>query len=265
MSATNAASGSNSTAAQGKSAKRNANKKKKKELAALLAKADADADDRDAADLAAETLAVSVAAMGVQDAQDVAEAEEKKVCLSAFESASWKIKNLRKKIRLIDDLQAKVDSGGVAPSEEQAQKLSRRPALAAELKALESKPGARLPPPPPQQQQPRQQSSSPPPSAAAPSTSAAAPGPKADKTKSRSKSPRPAAVAAAAPPVPEPEAAAGVAGSDERAKKIKALRKRLKQIDELQAKLDGGAALSEEQLEKLGRRFDIEKQLRDLE
>lgn len=43
------------------------------------------------------------------------------------------IKALNKKIRQVEELEAKVAAGGVVPSEEQRQKLARKPALVAEL------------------------------------------------------------------------------------------------------------------------------------
>lgn len=43
------------------------------------------------------------------------------------------IKALNKKIRQVDELEAKVAGGGVVPTEEQRQKLARKPALLAEL------------------------------------------------------------------------------------------------------------------------------------
>jgi ribosome-binding protein aMBF1 (putative translation factor) len=48
-----------------------------------------------------------------------------------------KIKNLSKKIRLAEDLQAKVDAGEVAPSAEQADKLARLEGMRQELAELE--------------------------------------------------------------------------------------------------------------------------------
>ncbi|MBN3297677.1 PYM1A protein, partial [Amia calva] len=61
---------------------------------------------------------------------------------------------------------------------------------------------------------------------------------------------------------------AGVAGSGgEKAKKIKNLRKKLRQVEELQQKLDSGEIkqATKEQLEKLGRAKALEEELRELE
>lgn len=43
------------------------------------------------------------------------------------------IKALNKKIRQVDELEAKVAAGSVVPTDEQQQKLARKPALLAEL------------------------------------------------------------------------------------------------------------------------------------
>ena len=54
------------------------------------------------------------------------------------EAAAKKIKNLKKKLRQIDELQAKVDSGELKElTNEQKEKLQRKTALLNELKELE--------------------------------------------------------------------------------------------------------------------------------
>ncbi|XP_035427532.1 partner of Y14 and mago [Cygnus atratus] len=59
----------------------------------------------------------------------------------------------------------------------------------------------------------------------------------------------------------------GEAAASEKAKKIKNLRKKLRQVEELQQRLDSGEIkqLTKEQLEKLGRRKALEEELQDLE
>ncbi|CAM9964200.1 unnamed protein product, partial [Ascophyllum nodosum] len=52
---------------------------------------------------------------------------------SGSADAAKKVKALNKKIRQVEDLEAKVAAGEVVPSEEQRQKLARKPALLAEL------------------------------------------------------------------------------------------------------------------------------------
>lgn len=56
------------------------------------------------------------------------------------EAAAKKVKNLKKKLRQIDELQAKVDSGEIKElTAEQKEKLARKEALEQELKELEEK------------------------------------------------------------------------------------------------------------------------------
>lgn len=45
----------------------------------------------------------------------------------------FQIKALKKKIRQVEELEVKVAGGGVVPTEEQRQKLDRKPGLLAEL------------------------------------------------------------------------------------------------------------------------------------
>lgn len=52
------------------------------------------------------------------------------------------MKALNKKIRQVEELEAKVASGEVVPSDEQRQKLARKPALVAELAEVREKFGS---------------------------------------------------------------------------------------------------------------------------
>ncbi|NXR66404.1 PYM1 protein, partial [Rhadina sibilatrix] len=56
-------------------------------------------------------------------------------------------------------------------------------------------------------------------------------------------------------------------GNNERSRRIKSLRKKLRQVDELRQRLEGGGIPqpTKEQLEKLGRRKALEEELRGLE
>eukprot|EP01104_Vermistella_antarctica_P004291 TRINITY_DN14773_c0_g1_i1.p1 TRINITY_DN14773_c0_g1~~TRINITY_DN14773_c0_g1_i1.p1 ORF type:complete len:183 (+),score=48.17 TRINITY_DN14773_c0_g1_i1:84-632(+) len=49
-----------------------------------------------------------------------------------------KLKALRKKLRMIDQLQEKIDNGGVKPNEAQVEKLSKKAEVEADIKKLES-------------------------------------------------------------------------------------------------------------------------------
>eukprot|EP00752_Nemacystus_decipiens_P018166 g16298.t1 len=57
--------------------------------------------------------------------------------VAKFESRGTQIKALNKKIRQVEELEAKVAAGTVVPSEEQRHKLARKAALLAELAELE--------------------------------------------------------------------------------------------------------------------------------
>ena len=57
--------------------------------------------------------------------------------LLSFDDLAKKAKGLKKKIKQIDELAAKV-AGGLAPSDEQRDKLSRKPGLETELAAVEA-------------------------------------------------------------------------------------------------------------------------------
>ncbi|NXG13877.1 PYM1 protein, partial [Grallaria varia] len=70
-------------------------------------------------------------------------------------------------------------------------------------------------------------------------------------------------------PVPTEEGGQGdnAGGSSERSRRIKSLRKKLRQVEELQQRLESGGLPqpTKEQLEKLGRRKALEEELRGLE
>nr|XP_006629383.1 PREDICTED: partner of Y14 and mago [Lepisosteus oculatus] len=68
-------------------------------------------------------------------------------------------------------------------------------------------------------------------------------------------------------PPAQPEGAQTAAAASEKAKKIKNLRKKLRQVEELQQKLDSGEIKqpTKEQLEKLRRAQGLEAELRELE
>ncbi|XP_064614332.1 partner of Y14 and mago-like [Liolophura sinensis] len=53
--------------------------------------------------------------------------------------AMKKVKNLKKKLRQIEDLEAKVDSGELKPAPEQVEKISKKKAIQAEIDDLELK------------------------------------------------------------------------------------------------------------------------------
>ena len=89
---------------------------------------------KNAARKAAKALAAASTPAPAPAPAAAAEARE----LTPEEELGKKVKNLKKKLKQISELQTKVDDG-LAPSEEQAEKLSRRLPLKAELKVLETR------------------------------------------------------------------------------------------------------------------------------
>ncbi|CBJ49282.1 conserved unknown protein [Ectocarpus siliculosus] len=121
------------TAAQKKNQARAAARKAKKaaERAACVGDDDDNDDDQDGVETAAKALGglkVSAGGGGASGEQTASE---------PLDSAR-KIKALNKKIRQVEELEAKVTSGEVVPTEEQRQKLARKPALVAELAELQA-------------------------------------------------------------------------------------------------------------------------------
>lgn len=124
------------TSGLSKSAKRNMKRKeKRKQQQHQQGGADEDEDQVDALSHAVDHLAVTEspapAAVPVpapdDDPQQAATSEKAK-----------KIKNLKKKLRQVEDLQSKVDSGEIKqPTKEQVEKLARAQALRDELEQLE--------------------------------------------------------------------------------------------------------------------------------
>ncbi|XP_073325644.1 partner of Y14 and mago [Pagrus major] len=129
--------GDSDTAGLSKSAKRNMKRKEKRKQQQLPVQ-DGDADVDSVSD-AVENVSLSeggessnktaAAAVSVSSPDDSSAAAEK----------AKKIKNLKKKLRQVEDLQQKVDSGEIQePTKDQLEKLARAHALQDELQQLES-------------------------------------------------------------------------------------------------------------------------------
>jgi hypothetical protein len=145
-------------------------------------------------------------------------------------------KNIRKKLRQIEELEAK-EQNGEALNEDQLAKVSNKANLEAELKAVLA--GEPVP----------AQASAP---AAAPQQSAAS------KAASASADPAPAgytASSAPAPPVPEPAAAAA-------SKNRKAIEKKLRQIAEIEEKERNGETMNDDQRAKLASKKQLQADLK---
>lgn len=105
-----------------KTAKRNMKRKEKRKQ---------EKGEREAVEEAREDMEkISISESGVQ--KDKANSE------NAAAEKTKKLKNLRKKLRQVEDLQQKIDSGEIKqPSKEQLEKLARRKALEEEIEDLE--------------------------------------------------------------------------------------------------------------------------------
>lgn len=122
----------NDTAGLSKAAKRNMKRKEKRKQQQHQG-LDGDAD--------VESVCDAVESVSIQDGGESSEKVEVSVespdDSSAAENAK-KIKNLKKKLRQVEDLQQKVNSGEIKqPTKEQLDKLARMGALQQELQQLE--------------------------------------------------------------------------------------------------------------------------------
>ena len=214
-----------------------------------------------------------------------------------------KIRALNKKLKAIDDLQAKMASG-VALNQSQVSKLKSRAGLQQELNALEAEAEAAKAAPlehrpeaaaagggrdtAPQQGQPveseeeryaREEAehvahmkemfeaakvSNPPPEKKKKKNGK---GQAVEKEKAEQNAAEKRKQPAPAPPAPEPEPEPAVSDDPEvlRQKKIRALNKKLKAIDDLQAKMASGVALNQSQVSKLKSRAGLQQELNALE
>lgn len=116
------------TSGLSKSAKRNMKRKEKRKQQQQQGGADEDEEVEnqvEAVSQAVEHLAVTESPANVDP-------------LAATSEKAKKVKNLKKKLRQVEDLQSKVDSGEIKqPSKEQVEKLARAQALRDELEQLE--------------------------------------------------------------------------------------------------------------------------------
>lgn len=119
------------TSGLSKSAKRNMKRKEKRKQQQQQGGVDEDEDQVDAVSHAVDQLAVTEIPAAVTEipADDT---------LAATSEKAKKVKNLRKKLRQVEDLQSKVDSGEIKqPTKELLEKLARAQALRDELEQLE--------------------------------------------------------------------------------------------------------------------------------
>lgn len=114
-----------------KSAKRNMKRKEKRKQQQNQGQ-DADVD---MVSNAVENVSISEGSSKTEAAVSVSPPEE---CLTAAAEKAKKIKNLKKKLRQVEELQQKVDSGEIKdPTKDQLEKLARAQILQKELQQLE--------------------------------------------------------------------------------------------------------------------------------
>lgn len=122
-----------------KSAKRNMKRKEKRKQQHHHQDADVDVDgDVDSLSCAVEVITISEGG-GSTDKTAVAVSSSCPDESTAASEKAKKIKNLKKKMRQIEELQQKVDSGEIKePTKDQLEKLGRAGTLEAELQQLEA-------------------------------------------------------------------------------------------------------------------------------
>lgn len=114
-----------------KSAKRNMKRKEKRKQQQNQGQ-DADVD---MVTNAVENVSISEGSSKTEAAVSVSPSDE---CLEAAAEKAKKIKNLKKKLRQVEELQQKVDSGEIKdPTKDQLEKLARAQTLQKELQQLE--------------------------------------------------------------------------------------------------------------------------------
>lgn len=112
-----------------KSAKRNMKRKEKRKQQQQQQSGAEEEDQVDAVSHAVDQLTVTESPAAVSASDD---------SLTATSEKAKKIKNLKKKLRQVEDLQNKVDSGEIKqPTKEQLEKLARAQSLRDELEQLE--------------------------------------------------------------------------------------------------------------------------------
>ncbi|XP_059189253.1 partner of Y14 and mago [Centropristis striata] len=125
--------GDSETAGLSKSAKRNMKRKEKRKQQQLP---DGDADVDSVSD-AVNNVSISESGKTSDKTEEPVSVSSPNDSSAAAEKAK-KIKNLKKKLRQVEDLQQKVDSGEITePTKDQLEKLGRLQALQDELRQLE--------------------------------------------------------------------------------------------------------------------------------
>lgn len=188
-----------------------------------------------------------------------------------------RLKNLKKLLTQITELEQKVASKELTPNEDQLEKISRKAQVQLDIKDLEleisgvalPKPqpkSKQAPPPAPMPPAPSKKGASPPAAAAAKEgkTGPAAPPKKEKKEKQQSppavEEEKPAPVSVAKSMATE----SGISQGQDPSKKLKNLKKKLAAIEELETKMKSGYQPTPEQLEKLSKKKEVLDEIKTL-
>ncbi|MGH0145125.1 UNVERIFIED_CONTAM: hypothetical protein FKN15_068017 [Acipenser sinensis] len=128
---------STDTAGLSKTAKRNLKRKEKRKQ--QQGKGGEGKEDEEEEEQQEEELSAAVEKLEISNRAPQQNSSKQEAHASSATDKAKKIKNLKKKLRQVEDLQQKLDSGEVTePTPEQLEKLARRKALEAEIAELES-------------------------------------------------------------------------------------------------------------------------------
>ncbi|MGH0145742.1 UNVERIFIED_CONTAM: hypothetical protein FKN15_038760 [Acipenser sinensis] len=128
---------STDTAGLSKTAKRNLKRKEKRKQ--QQGKGGEGKEDEEEEEQQEEELSAAVEKLEISNRASQQNSSKQEAHASSATDKAKKIKNLKKKLRQVEDLQQKLDSGEVTePTPEQLEKLARRKALEAEIAELES-------------------------------------------------------------------------------------------------------------------------------
>ncbi|MGH0139845.1 UNVERIFIED_CONTAM: hypothetical protein FKN15_025734 [Acipenser sinensis] len=129
---------STDTAGLSKTAKRNLKRKEKRKHQQGKG-GEGKEDEEEEEEQQEEELSAAVEKLEISNRAPQQNSSKQEAHASSATDKAKKIKNLKKKLRQVEDLQQKLDSGEVTePTPEQLEKLARRKALEAEIAELES-------------------------------------------------------------------------------------------------------------------------------
>ncbi|MBN3279624.1 PYM1A protein, partial [Polyodon spathula] len=130
---------STDTAGLSKTAKRNLKRKEKRKQQQDKGGEGKEEEEEEEPELSAAVEKLEIGNRAPQQNSSKPQQQKQEAHASSATDKAKKIKNLKKKLRQVEELQQKLDSGEVKePTPEQLEKLARRKALEAEIAELES-------------------------------------------------------------------------------------------------------------------------------